>query len=250
MVARAALWANAGILTGNTFYFALSALGVGALLVASHDVFVVIKLLGAAYWCGWAFERFAARARPTRGAGHDVDRPRWTNARSGFRAPDGEREGAPVLRRAAAAIHRHTAGDDATGVLAVTSVVIEFLILAGYGYGMAAQRAAREARFVTATNRVSGARIATRTAIVARDRRRAPLHQLSPHLSRPSRPDFSGSITRISVAAGALRRSNCEGTPATIRTHVAIDLASVQLDVWRHYTSRCRPSGSVPLLVW
>ena len=46
---RAALWANAGILTGNTFYFLLSALGLGAVLLASHDVFIVLKFLGAAY---------------------------------------------------------------------------------------------------------------------------------------------------------------------------------------------------------
>ena len=71
---RAALWANAGILTGNTFYFALSALGVGALLVASHDVFVVIKLLGAAYWCAGHSNDSRRGGRPTRGAGHDVDR--------------------------------------------------------------------------------------------------------------------------------------------------------------------------------
>jgi threonine/homoserine/homoserine lactone efflux protein len=46
---RASLWANAGILAGNTFYFALSALGLGAVLLASHHVFTVIKYVGAVY---------------------------------------------------------------------------------------------------------------------------------------------------------------------------------------------------------
>jgi homoserine/homoserine lactone efflux protein len=46
---RASLWANAGILAGNAFYFALSALGLGALLLASHEVFTVIKYAGAVY---------------------------------------------------------------------------------------------------------------------------------------------------------------------------------------------------------
>ena len=38
-----------GILTGNALYFALSAAGLGALLVASRTVFEVIKYLGAGY---------------------------------------------------------------------------------------------------------------------------------------------------------------------------------------------------------
>jgi len=47
--ARGALWSNLGILTGNGVYFALSAAGLGAVLLASYDVFFAIKWLGAAY---------------------------------------------------------------------------------------------------------------------------------------------------------------------------------------------------------
>jgi len=39
----------AGILTGNAIYFALSAAGLGALLVASKRVFDVLQIVGAAY---------------------------------------------------------------------------------------------------------------------------------------------------------------------------------------------------------
>src|SRR4051812_48102641 len=46
---RASLWANGGILSGNAFYFLLSAMGLGAILLASHEVFTVIKYGGAAY---------------------------------------------------------------------------------------------------------------------------------------------------------------------------------------------------------
>jgi threonine/homoserine/homoserine lactone efflux protein len=38
-----------GILTGNTFYFVLSAAGLGALLIASKQVFDVLRIAGAAY---------------------------------------------------------------------------------------------------------------------------------------------------------------------------------------------------------
>ena len=41
--------ANAGILAGNAFYFLLSALGLGAVLLASHDVFTAVKFGGALY---------------------------------------------------------------------------------------------------------------------------------------------------------------------------------------------------------
>lgn len=41
--------AAAGILAGNTLYFALSALGVVALVLASYQAFTVVKWAGAAY---------------------------------------------------------------------------------------------------------------------------------------------------------------------------------------------------------
>jgi homoserine/homoserine lactone efflux protein len=51
---RPSLRGALGILTGNAIYFALSAVGLGALLTASATVFLVIKYLGAAYliWMG------------------------------------------------------------------------------------------------------------------------------------------------------------------------------------------------------
>jgi homoserine/homoserine lactone efflux protein len=46
---RSSLRGVAGILTGNTIYFALSAAGLGALLLASATLFQIIKWLGIAY---------------------------------------------------------------------------------------------------------------------------------------------------------------------------------------------------------
>ena len=50
----ASVWANLGILGGNAVYFALSATGFGAVLLASYEVFSLIRWVGAAYlvWLG------------------------------------------------------------------------------------------------------------------------------------------------------------------------------------------------------
>lgn len=46
---RPSLRGGAGILTGNAIYFALSAAGLGAVLLASHTLFEILRWIGAGY---------------------------------------------------------------------------------------------------------------------------------------------------------------------------------------------------------
>lgn len=61
---RRSYWAIAGIAVANALYFALSATGIAALIVASGTLFSVIKWLGVAYlfWLGLAALRSKASA--------------------------------------------------------------------------------------------------------------------------------------------------------------------------------------------
>lgn len=65
---RPSLGAALGILTANTLYFALSATGIAAALVASSELFFVLKWCGAAYliWLGlrMVFSRKVFELRP------------------------------------------------------------------------------------------------------------------------------------------------------------------------------------------
>lgn len=59
---RAGAVAAAGILAGNTFYFALSATGIAAVIVASHALFSALKWAGAAYLVWLGVRMLVARA--------------------------------------------------------------------------------------------------------------------------------------------------------------------------------------------
>ena len=56
--------AASGILASNTFYFALSATGIAAVIVASHRVFSIVKWAGAAYLIWLGLRMLLARAAP------------------------------------------------------------------------------------------------------------------------------------------------------------------------------------------
>lgn len=157
--AAKAVWSITGILAANTVYFILSATGVGAILMASYDIFFAIKWIGAAYLVWLGVSAFlgkskslsirAADAAPVHGARLflngfilQMSNPKtlvfFTALVPQFIAPH-----APIVPQVA--------------ILAVTSIVIEFAVQMFYAVlaGRAAHLAAQP-RFARWTDRVAG----------------------------------------------------------------------------------------------
>lgn len=156
---RASIWSNLGILAGNAGYFVLSATGLGALLLASYELFSLVRWAGAAYLVWLGASAFLGRSRVLSvapAAGPPKDRRRMVlngfvlqaanpKALVFFVAllPQFIDPGASVVAQVA--------------VLAVTSIAIEFLVLLGYGVlaGRMSGLAARP-RFARLADRAAG----------------------------------------------------------------------------------------------
>jgi homoserine/homoserine lactone efflux protein len=158
---RHSLWANTGVLAGNAFYFTLSATGLGALVMTSHTLFSVVKWAGALYLVFLGLQLWRAAGAVAR------DRVRL--------APEAPAAGAALFGRGfilqaanPKALVFFTAllpqfidvrqpVAPQVLILGVSSVVVEFFVLAGYG--LLAGRAthlAREPRFSRMADRVAG----------------------------------------------------------------------------------------------
>ena len=156
--AQASLAATAGIIAGNTFYFALSATSLGAVLMASYELFSAIKWAGAAYlvWLGVRTFRSAAPLGGVRAADGPAPLGRIVGRGFGVQAAKPK---ALVFFTALLPQFIDPGGSVGTQVLilGVTSQVVELAVLATYG--MLAARAAYVATrpaFLGVTNRLAG----------------------------------------------------------------------------------------------
>jgi homoserine/homoserine lactone efflux protein len=148
-----------GILSANTVYFALSASGLGAVLISSYRVFFLVKWIGAAY-----LVYLGARTI----LGHSEVLPSGEPAKAGASAAQLYRDGVVLQMSNPKAIVFFSAIlpqfiDPRRGVLpqivilGLTSVICEFAVLSSYV--LAAGRAsmlARQPRYAKWTNRVAG----------------------------------------------------------------------------------------------
>lgn len=131
---RAGLHASLGILAANALYFALSATGIGTLLMASWQLFFAVKWLGAAYlvWIGAAM-LFGRRREPSVAPGAREVLPAGAGFRHGFLV-NASNPKLLVYFMAILPQFIDPAGPVAPQVLVlgVTSMAIEWVVLAGY----------------------------------------------------------------------------------------------------------------------
>jgi homoserine/homoserine lactone efflux protein len=167
---RAALWGNAGILSANTFYFTVSAFGLGAVLLGSHELFTFVKYAGAAYlvWLGIQTIRGAGLAIRIDSQDQAASHRRRMLVRGFVLQAANPKALLFFVALLPQFIDVHQAIVPQVVILAVTSAAVEFVILAGYGYfaGRAAALA-RDARFVSTTNRASGSLLVTAGTLLA-----------------------------------------------------------------------------------
>ncbi len=156
--ARKSVASNLGILSANTGYFALSATGLGAALLASYRLFFAIKWIGAAYLIYLGLRGLFGNADVL-----TLDESKDTRVSRLFGGGFLTQASNPkaivffsALLPQFIDVHHRVAMQVA--VLGVTSLLIEFCVL--LGYGIAAGRAseiARQPRYMSWTNRIAGA---------------------------------------------------------------------------------------------
>jgi threonine/homoserine/homoserine lactone efflux protein len=153
------LWPIGGILAANTFYFVLSATGVGAILMASYDLFFAIKWVGAAYLVGLGIGAFIGKSRVLSiRRGDATDLPRSRLLLNGFILQMSNPKALVFFTALLPQfINPHAAIIPQVAILAATTAFIEFS--GQVSYAMLAGRVAHlaaEPRFARITDRVAG----------------------------------------------------------------------------------------------
>jgi len=156
---RKSLWANAGILAGNTAYFVLSAIGLTAVIAASHEGFTIIKYAGAGYLIVLGVLTMFGRGAALAQQGGDVAMIRGTSLLGRGFVLQAANPKALVFFTALLPQFVNPAHSVPLqmAILGITSVVVEFLVLSMYGFGAGrAAVAATNPRFARAANLTSG----------------------------------------------------------------------------------------------
>ena len=149
--ARKSIFSNLGILSANAFYFALSATGIGALLLSSR-LFLAVKWIGAAYLVIYGVRLIFSKEEAVQGPAF-VDRKSHHLFFNGFTLQISNPKA--ILFFSALLpqfLNPHAAIVPQIVILGVTSAAIEFFILLFYGIA----GSSLTPRYARWTNRVAG----------------------------------------------------------------------------------------------
>ncbi len=157
--ARKSVASSLGILSANIVYFILSATSLGAVILASYNLFFAVKWIGAGYLIFLGFRAIFGHTSVLEVAdAAPVAKRTWRLFLDGFVLQMSNPKALIFFTALLPQfINPHATVAPQMAILAATSVVSEFFIL--LGYGMAAGRAsalARQPRFASWTNRVAG----------------------------------------------------------------------------------------------
>ncbi|MDE2430387.1 MAG: LysE family translocator, partial [Burkholderiales bacterium] len=167
---RTSLLVTLGILTGNAIYFAISATGIGSLILASPRLFMSIKYLGAAYLVYLGLSAIFGKPSPitiSRLEGQTLSGRRIFSSALMLQLTNPK-----TLLMFVAILPQFIDPHAPIGwqmlILAACSMIPEFFILLGYGMlaSKAGQWATRE-EYATITERVAGTLVLTAGILVA-----------------------------------------------------------------------------------
>lgn len=167
---RRSLYATLGILTANALYFAISATGIGSLVAASHDLFTVVRWLGAGYLVYLGLITIFGKPSPL-SISNLTGRP--SSGAAIFRSAVLLQLANPKsLLTFVAILPQFIDPAEPIGlqmaILAATSILPEFFIL--LAYGLLASRArewATQPRYARLTDRVAGSLVLLAGILVA-----------------------------------------------------------------------------------
>jgi homoserine/homoserine lactone efflux protein len=153
------VWSIGGIIVANTVYFILSATGVGAILMASYDLFFAIKWIGAAYLVWLGVSAFLGRSKTLSIRAADATPAHGARLfLNGFILQMSNPKALVFFTALVQQfINPHAPIAPQVLILAATSMAIEFFVQ--LGYALLAGRAAHLAvqpRFARITDRVAG----------------------------------------------------------------------------------------------